>query len=1134
MINKDDIIDEIVKYYMNPKKYLNVNKNSITKEIKKLDDILLNGSDDTEELLGGLFQKYSSGKLDSEIVKTIYKTRADEQGVKATIGYREIYFNEIIQNANDNTDGDKIDIIISKTEKYYEMTFSYKDKGFSVENIIGFFNTEIHTKRDNLSTTGKHGVGIKSLFYFVDYMKIESNVKIEFSIDTTPEDGEEKIIEATSNIEKNDKWYENRDKITYFTIRFPSKKEYGTFNIDKLKRFIDLFYKNGEISDTAINEYYFGFEQTNLIFDTRGLIFTDKNKGKDIGIKKLSFYKGDMGVKLFDISCECLKHFKNDHAKVEFSVIKYNDITKLEYIVFTKEGKKKEQNFSVAFPVELECSKKRYYETYYLPEADEEGINILINSGYSNVARTKLADDDSKISAIKEEIDDNITNIYGLMVNEGFTTSEIGSYLSQIFHKLLVLDDSFKKICYENGYNNRYLLKYEAGDYSGKYIVYKRENKEEYEKKLIGQSFSKEEIKSLFEKYIIKNDSIEYNENLFLDEVKEAYIKAFNEQEQKLKHILNIAGTIKELIYYRIKGYFPNDTNINIEDTDIDNWNNKNWEKEEGDSDKKTEKIKILLSIIGRYGLNSNITNSGEIKGASFYEYLFNDEESVNDNGNINANTLTIRAKGQELYNEQYGKLKERLLDLLVNKEQEGTVNLYGSKCEYKKGTVVFYGSWDNRAGTDLYFDRGNVRIYNYKDSNSDSFGEDLTTLLVKKMIEESEILNHIVYFGNRLMLASREYPGWGEATFGYKRNYLLRTGEWKICKLINLNFLRTIYVHSWENFKFYFKTFFENEYVLTYFRIREWEYANKYIYKYMINIYTYKDETPLFDVKVKDFDDIFHFFCDNSRYQHDGYKSNYNFKVKFNEDIDYEKNLCPIDYFDYLQEHLGVKVYVMQTHSIKKSSKQLMYCYNNEFKISGMKIGEGIRETKNEIIIIHTEKLDYKKAISSVLQDIVGKNDIVAKCEAFIPANQNDVIQGEDYNRLVSHSNEGNSRSKKGINMINSRGLSVKALTEIIKARGNNDNKCCCCGQELVNSRLIITNNRNKDTQSEYPQIREVVCEKCWNVLNKSHKNTNLLKKEDGNYYVEYCCDIQNSHQSKEVIFKSKICDGVLALCKK
>ena len=1124
-------IDEIVKYYLNPKKYLNANKEKIKNEIQKLDDILLGTSDDAEDLLVNLFSKYTSDSLDSDINKTIYKTRADEQGISATKGYKEIYFNEIIQNANDNTDGDILDVIISRPEDDYEITIKYKDKGFKVENIVGFFNTEIHTKRDDLSSTGKHGVGIKSLFYFVDYMKIESNVKIDFDIITKMEDEEEKIVKVNSSISRNEEWYKNEEKITSFTIRFPDKEKYGEFNVKKLKEFIDLCYRNGCIEYSDIEKYYFGLEQSDLIFDIRALLFTDKNRGKESGIKKLCFYKENTETKLFEISCTESKQFEKDNNRVCRSTINYNDESNMGYIVFTKEEKDNKQNFSVAFPLILKLIGRRYYETYYLSESDEDGVNILINSGYSNVARTKLADDDSKISAIKEEIDDNITNIYGLMVNEDFTTSEIGSYLSQIFHKLLVLDDSFKKICYENGYNNRYLLKYEAGDYSGKYIVYKRENKEEYEKKLIGQSFSKEEIKSLFEKYIIKNDSIEYNENLFLDEVKEAYIKAFNEQEQKLKHILNIAGTIKELIYYRIKGYFPNDTNINIEDTDIDNWNNKNWEKEEGDSDKKTEKIKILLSIIGRYGLNSNITNSGEIKGASFYEYLFNDEESVNDNGNINgninaninANTLTIRAKGQELYNEQYGKLKERLLDLLVNKEQEGTVNLYGSKCEYKKGTVAFYGSWDNRAGTDLYFDRGKA-IYDYEDSNSDSFGENLTTLLVKKMIEESEILNHIVYFDNCLMLASREYPWWGEATFGYTRNYLLRTGEWKICKLINLNFLRTIYVHSWENFKFYFKTFFEDEHVLTCFRIRE----------YMINIYTYKDETPLFDVKVEDFDDIFHFFCDNSRYQHDGYKSNYNFKVKFNEDIDYEKNLCPIDYFDYLQEHLGVKVYVMQTHSIKKSSKQLMYCYNNEFKISGMKIGEGIRETKNEIIIIHTEKLDYKKAISSVLQDIFGKNDIVAKCEAFIPANQNDVIQGEDYNRLVSYSNEGNSRSKKGINMINSRGLSVKALTEIIKARGNNDNKCCCCGQELVNSRLIIINNSNKDTQSEYPQIREVVCEKCWNVLNKSHKNTNLLKKEDGNYYVEYCCDIQNSHQSKEVIFKSKICDGVLALCKK
>ena len=113
-------IDEIVKYYLNPKKYLNANKEKIKNEIQKLDDILLGASDDAEDLLVNLFSKYTSDSLDSDINKTIYKTRADEQGISATKGYKEIYFNEIIQNANDNTDGDILDVIISRPEDDYE------------------------------------------------------------------------------------------------------------------------------------------------------------------------------------------------------------------------------------------------------------------------------------------------------------------------------------------------------------------------------------------------------------------------------------------------------------------------------------------------------------------------------------------------------------------------------------------------------------------------------------------------------------------------------------------------------------------------------------------------------------------------------------------------------------------------------------------------------------------------------------------------------------------------------------------------------------------------------------------------------------------------------------------------------
>ncbi|CAG7839631.1 hypothetical protein CLOHAE12215_01044 [Clostridium haemolyticum] len=179
------IVDEIVKYYMNPKKYPNDGKIAIEDAIKTLDTILLNGeSGTTNVLVNTLFKKYTSNGLDAPINATILKTRADEQGLSATRGYKEIYFNEIVQNANDNTTSDNLDIILSKKGNIYEMTLQYEDIGFSVENIVGFFNTEIHTKRDNFSATGKHGVGIKSLFYFVDYMKIESNVRIEFNITT--------------------------------------------------------------------------------------------------------------------------------------------------------------------------------------------------------------------------------------------------------------------------------------------------------------------------------------------------------------------------------------------------------------------------------------------------------------------------------------------------------------------------------------------------------------------------------------------------------------------------------------------------------------------------------------------------------------------------------------------------------------------------------------------------------------------------------------------------------------------------------------------------------------------------------------------------------------------------------------
>ncbi|KGM94296.1 hypothetical protein Z956_08145 [Clostridium botulinum D str. CCUG 7971] len=1128
------IVDEIVKYYMNPKKYPNDGKIAIEDAIKTLDTILLNGeSGTTNVLVNTLFKKYTSNGLDAPINATILKTRADEQGLSATRGYKEIYFNEIVQNANDNTTSDNLDIILSKKGNIYEMTLQYEDIGFSVENIVGFFNTEIHTKRYNFSATGKHGIGIKSLFYFVDYMKIESNVRIEFNITTVIEDETEKITEVKSEIVKNEDWYKSKDKKTSFTIRFPQKDSYGEFNVSKLKDFINLFYQDGKVSYSDINKYYFGLEQNDLIFDVRGLLFTDKNKGKNGGIKNLCFYKENFESKLFEISCTESKKFETARKIVCKAEIKYNneEDTKLSYLLFTKEGEEGEQNFSTAFPMKLGKTNRRYYETYYIPEADEVGVNILVNSKYSNVARTKLTDDDSKKENIKEEIENALIDLYCFMVSENCATSEIGVDISLLFHKLLLLDESFVEQCYNNNFNNRYLAKYiddKSEARTGKYIVYKRREKEELEKKLIGQKFKKDESDDFFNNYILKNDSIKYDDSLFREEICEIYKKAFMENGQvKLRSVLNVAGTIRDLIYYRVHKRFPKDDKVMLNDTEVDAWNENIWDIEEGCESEKQKKVLISLSIIGRYKLHSYLTSAGEITGASFHEFLFNEKK---DNGIVSYSRYpTLTRKQQELYGVQYGELKNRLLNLLVNREQEGIVQLYGSKIKYEVGTVAFYGSRDTRASYSIYYNREKAIIYDYYDngnlnSSTEKFGQYLSELFVKKILDEEEILKHIINFQGKIMLTSGGYPLWGEPTYWYWRDNLLQTGEWFKCRLINIDFLRTIYAYSWESFVFYLKEFLEGQNI-----------GSGIVKKYGgFNLYTYTQKQQLFGIDVTDIAKIFKFFYENNRYVKNESMYTINFQINLVGDI--QNNLCPYDYYNYLQKQINKKVYVMQTNSVNDRKKEVMYWYGREFKMWGGEewhiIGTGIRTNTDEIIIIHNEKMDYKEAIRKVLENILGKNDVLDKCDAFIPAGQNYAIQGEEYDDLTSYNNDGNQRSQENIVVQNANGLSCEALKKIIIARGNNDNACCCCGKQLTSTQLIITNNSNDDTRKEYPQIVEVVCEKCEEILRKSHKSTSLVK-EDKNYYVNYCCDIQNSHQNKEVIFKVKICDGVLALCK-
>ncbi|WP_438349266.1 hypothetical protein ACP8HI_00805 [Paenibacillus sp. FA6] len=1134
------LIDEIVKYYMNPKTYPNKDKNEVEKGIKELDRFLLDKNCEENEFFSALFERYTSDNVENPINSTIRKTRADEQGLSATKGYKEIYFNEIIQNANDNTTGESISIILSNINNNYEMSFLYEDSGFKTENIIGFFNTEIHTKRSDLSTTGKHGVGIKSLFYFVDHMTMESNVKIEFKVKTINEDGIDKIEKVSSNFSKNAEW---DGKTTRFTIRFPQKESYGEFNVAKLKKFIDsMLDKTNPIQDETFKQYFFGLNQEKLIFDVRGLLFTDKNKGKKKGIKKIYFHKNDDNKsELFTISCDESNSVEDDGNRVCKATLKCNEEERLSYLMFIREGEGEQQNFSVAFPLKPKRSRRRYYETYYISEADDEGIDILVNSKYSNVARTKLTDEDNKIKAIKEEIEGELIEIYKFMVSKKCADSDIGEDISKLFHSLLIQDNSNIDLFYENEISNRFLARYIKSDeplnqdLKDRYLVYQRKDKEDFEKQFIIQKFTKENVIEFFVKSFVANDCIKYDEKLFIEELKEIYNQAFQVNQQsgnihKLKTVLNIAGSVRELIYYRITGNFPNSKEQQpiLRDAQVDAWHEKLWVG-------NIELIDISYSMIGRYKLHNHIDTAGKITGASFYEYLFNQSNNENQNEQTNSKQYpTLEGKQEELFDKQYNELKIRLLDLVVNKEQSGEVELPKypfPKKTYKEGTVVFYGSDHHNAGNEIYCHNNNFIIYDYintekkLDSNTDKFGDKLSENFVKKILDEDELIRHIICIGEKIMLASSKYPLHKNPTCTYWRSEAYVSGEWFECQLININFLRRIYAHTFESFKFYVEDFLEKSDVVS-----KWG---------DFTLDTAKSGEPLFSLNINDIPEIFKFFYTNRRYSKlttDINKYKITFNIKLLGDI--TNNLCPSDYIDHVFRITKKKIYVMQTNKVGNRD-EVMYWHKGSFKIWGdndwNEIGKGNRNrnSENEIIIIHNEKMDYKKAINKVLKDIFGNGDMVDKCEVFISEGQRLAIQGEEYNKLSSCDIDINPRYRRISCEFDANRLSCDTLKKIITARGNNDNKCCCCGRQLTNSKLIITNNCSEKTKKEYPQVFEVVCEDCEKVLSKSLKNTEIIKEENS-YYVRYKCEVNNSHQIKEVIYKTKLYDGILALCKR
>ncbi len=490
--------DDIANYFISPGKYAG-DKKLLQDKIQKLDRYLLHPAlcnvcekqEETEAETIRLYDSLCSRCANETLLPAVIrKTLADTQGLSATKHYRESYFNEIIQNANDNTDPQKdgcrkMKVLVFRTGEQYQMSFRYKDKGFLTENIIGFFDTEIHTKSGNLAATGKHGVGIKSLFYFVEELNITSNVMITVSVEKKEEDGQQTIGKIRSSMRRSGSW----DGDTVLTIRFSKKSSYdGAYHVEKLTELIDK-----AIDGSTVDACFFSQDQKELVFDIRGLLFTDKNIGKKQGIKEICFYEASEDRTerlLFTLSCEehipvkiqqesrqadgkltCLarraKLSLSYHTDRTGSMAGQKQVSE-SYVLFTLEHdsqnrkEKQEQNFSVAFPeaAALQAGCPRFYETYYIPQHfSVENMenwnlqyNLLVNSQYSDVSRTKLTEDVTQLNSILKQIQEQILQVIRYMTLEAFWEKAcpeaypgMREAVSGIFHQMLSVDFYRKK-----------------------------------------------------------------------------------------------------------------------------------------------------------------------------------------------------------------------------------------------------------------------------------------------------------------------------------------------------------------------------------------------------------------------------------------------------------------------------------------------------------------------------------------------------------------------------------------------------------------------------------------------------------------------------------------------------------------
>lgn len=332
----------------------------------------------------------------SSTINGCVKSRNNEKKKDDLKKYKEGYFNEIVQNANDvvwktESENPEILVAVSKENSRYSVTCSYPDKGFTLENLYGFCTRGNSDKKSDNGQEGMYGIGIKSLFCFVDELHISSNIDIEIK----------SCDDKLDTVDIKDVKKRNED-ITCLSFSFTKDDKHAGFNTCKLVKFIDWIVSNER--DENIEQFLLNGKDNQIVFDVRSLFFTELRgigRTSKNSIKKIIFRKCE-DISERDIIIEAEEDvIEIDSGDFDKTIVKIVRVFDKRYVLIHY----KEEQISIAYEYNVNdknSNEDRLYSTYFIgtylnkqPLLDVK-IGCLVNTAAINSSRSGLERENEK------------------------------------------------------------------------------------------------------------------------------------------------------------------------------------------------------------------------------------------------------------------------------------------------------------------------------------------------------------------------------------------------------------------------------------------------------------------------------------------------------------------------------------------------------------------------------------------------------------------------------------------------------------------------------------------------------------------------------------------------------------------